>query len=154
MSRTGSRTTRSLSGGTGWRSDNRSGGGSDDAVWADSAYRSDVREEQLRERGYKRRVHRKRTSRRALNQQEQATKHRRSKVRVRVGQVFRDQRMRQVNTRVRTKGQGHGSNEDRTDESGLHYATAGISAQAAAGLLHGLIGRKSAETGGKRPIRP
>ncbi len=74
------------------------------SVWADSAYRSEAREEQLRERGYKSRIHRKGTSRRKLNQQEQATNHRRSKVRARVEHVFGDQRTLQGNILVRTKG--------------------------------------------------
>ncbi len=74
------------------------------SVWADSAYCSEAREEQLRERGCKSRIHRKGTRRRKLNQQEQATNHRRSKVRARVEHVFGDQRTRQGNILVRTKG--------------------------------------------------
>ena len=74
------------------------------SVWADSAYRSEAREEQLRERGYKSRIHTKGSSRRQLNQREQATNHRRSKVRARVEHVFGDQRTRQGNILVRTKG--------------------------------------------------
>ena len=76
----------------------------DRSVWADSAYRSEAREEQLREQGYKSRIHRKGSSRRALNKQEQATNHRRSKVRARVEHVCGDQRMRQGSILVRTKG--------------------------------------------------
>ena len=74
------------------------------SVWADSAYRSEAREEKLREQGYKSRIHRKGSSRRALNKQEQATNHRRSKVRARVEHIFGDQRMRQGSILVRTKG--------------------------------------------------
>lgn len=74
------------------------------SVWADSAYRSEAREEQLRERGYRSRIHRKGTHRRKLSQQEQATNHRRSKVRARVEHVFGDQRTRQGSILVRTKG--------------------------------------------------
>jgi IS5 family transposase len=74
------------------------------SVWADSAYRSEAREEQLRKQGYKSRIHRKGTSRRKLNEQEQATNHRRSKIRARVEHVFGDQRTRQGNILVRTKG--------------------------------------------------
>ena len=61
-------------------------------------------DEQLRKRGYESRIHRKGSSRRKLNQQEQATNHRRSKVRARVEHVFGDQRTRQGNILVRTKG--------------------------------------------------
>ena len=74
------------------------------SVWADSAYRSEACEEQLRARGYRSRIHRKGTRRRKLNQQEQATHHRRSKVRARVEHVFGDQRTRQGSILVRTKG--------------------------------------------------
>ena len=74
------------------------------SVWADSAYRSEACEEQLREQGYKSRIHRKGTSRRGLNKQERATNHRRSKIRARVEHVFGDQRTRQGNILVRTKG--------------------------------------------------
>jgi IS5 family transposase len=74
------------------------------SVWADSAYRSEAREEQQRERGYKSRIHKKGSSRRKLNKQEQATNHRRSKGRARVEHVFGDQRTRQGNILVRTKG--------------------------------------------------
>ncbi len=74
------------------------------SLWADSAYRSEAREKQLRQKGYKSRIHRKGSGRRQLNQQEQATNYRRSKVRARVEHVFRDQRTRQGNILVRTKG--------------------------------------------------
>ena len=74
------------------------------SIWADSAYRSQAREEQLREQGYKSRIHRKGSSRRGLNKQEQATNHRRSKIRERVEHVFGDQRARQSRILVRTKG--------------------------------------------------
>jgi IS5 family transposase len=74
------------------------------SIWADSAYRSEAREEQLREQGYKSRIHRKGNSRRGLNKQEQATNHRRSKIRSRVEHVFGDQRTRQGSILVRTKG--------------------------------------------------
>ena len=70
------------------------------SVWADSAYRSEAREEPLRAQGF----HRKGSSRRALNKREQATNHRRSKVRARVEHVFGEQRTRQDNILVRTKG--------------------------------------------------
>jgi IS5 family transposase len=76
----------------------------DRSIWADLAYRSEAREEQLFEQGYKSRIHRKGTGRRKLNQQEQATNHRRSKIRARVEHVFGDQRTRQGNILVRTKG--------------------------------------------------
>lgn len=74
------------------------------SIWADSAYRSEAREEQLREQGYKSRIHRKGNSRRRLNKQEQATNYRRSKIRARVEHVFGDQRTRQGHILVRTKG--------------------------------------------------
>jgi transposase, IS5 family len=74
------------------------------SIWADSAYRSEAREKQLRERGYKSRIHRKGTGRRSLNKQEQASNHRRSRIRARVEHVFGDQRTRQGNILVRTKG--------------------------------------------------
>jgi IS5 family transposase len=76
----------------------------DRSVWADSAYRSAAPEEKLREQGYKSRIHRKAYKHRALNKQEQETNHRRSKVRARVEHVFGDQRTRQDNILVRTKG--------------------------------------------------
>jgi IS5 family transposase len=76
----------------------------DRSIWADSAYRSEAREQQLSERGFNSRIHRKGTSHRHLNKQEQATNHRRSKVRARVEHVFGDQRTRQGNILVRTKG--------------------------------------------------
>jgi len=72
--------------------------------WADSAYRSEAREQQLSERDFNSRIHRKGTSHRRLNKQEKATNHRRSKVRARVEHVFGDQRTRQGNILVRTKG--------------------------------------------------
>ena len=75
---------------------------SDRSIWADSAYRSEAREQRLRERGYKSRIHRKGSSRRGLNKQ--ATNHRRSKIRARVEHVFGDQRIRQGGIPVRTKG--------------------------------------------------
>jgi transposase, IS5 family len=74
------------------------------SIWADSAYRSEARETQLRERGYRSRIHRKGTNRRSLNRQEQASNHRRSKIRARVEHVFGDQRTRQGSILVRTKG--------------------------------------------------
>jgi len=77
---------------------------SDRSVWADSAYRSKAREEQLREQGYKSRIHRRGSSRRALNKHEQATNHLRSKVGARVEHVLGGQRTRQGNILVRTKG--------------------------------------------------
>ena len=76
----------------------------DRSIWADSAYRSAAREEQLREQGYNSRIHRKGSKQRALNQREQETNHRRSKTRARVEHVFGDQRTRQGNILVRTKG--------------------------------------------------
>ncbi|HPR05784.1 MAG TPA: transposase [Denitromonas sp.] len=123
------------------------------SIWADSAYRPEAREEQLRERGYKSRIHRKGGSRRSLNQQEQASNHRRSKVRARVEHVFGDQRTRQGNILVRTKAQGPGSGEDWIDESDVKHATAGVPAQTPSRLLHGLIGRKPVEGGGERRTR-
>jgi IS5 family transposase len=77
---------------------------SDRSIWADSAYRSEAREEQLREQGYQSRIHRKGSSRRRLNKGEQAMNHRRSKVRARVEHVFGDQHTRQGGILVRTKG--------------------------------------------------
>jgi IS5 family transposase len=77
---------------------------SDRSVWADSAYRSEAREKQLRDQGYKSRIHRKGTKQRALNKREQDTNHRRSKTRARVEHVFGDQRTRQGSILVRTKG--------------------------------------------------
>ena len=74
------------------------------SIWADAAYRSEAREQQLREQGYKSRIHRKGNSRRGLNKQEQSTNHRRSKIRARVEHVFGDQRTRQGSILVRTKG--------------------------------------------------
>jgi len=74
------------------------------SLWADAAYRTEAREEQLRECGYRSRIHRKGSSRRTLNKQEQATNHRRSKTRARVEHVFGDQRTRQGSILVRNKG--------------------------------------------------
>jgi len=74
------------------------------SVWADSAYRSEAREERLRELGYKSRIHQKGSSRRQLNQKEQDANNRRSKVRARVEHIFGDQRTRQGSVLVRTKG--------------------------------------------------
>jgi hypothetical protein len=51
------------------------------------------------------------------------------------------------------EGQGPGAGEDRTDESHFGHATVAVSAQAAIRLLHGLIGRKTAEGRGKRRIK-
>ena len=76
----------------------------DRSIWDDSAYRSEAREERLRERGYKSRIHQKGISRGRLNNCEQETNHRRSKLRARVEHVFGDQRTRQGNILVRTKG--------------------------------------------------
>jgi IS5 family transposase len=76
----------------------------DRSIWADSAYRSEAREDQLREQGYRSRIHRKGSSRRGLNKREQATNHRRSKIRARVEHVFGDQHTRQGSILVRTKG--------------------------------------------------
>ena len=45
------------------------------SVWADSAYRSEAREEQLRERGYRSRIHRKGSSRRKLRIPLKVTSH-------------------------------------------------------------------------------
>ncbi len=74
------------------------------SIWADSAYRSQTREQQLQAQGYRSRIHRKPNRNRPLTQQEQAANHRRSKVRARVEHVFGDQRTRQGNILVRTKG--------------------------------------------------
>jgi IS5 family transposase len=76
----------------------------DRSIWADSAYRSDAHDEKLRERGYKSRIHHKGSRRRHLNQQEQATNYRRSKFRAPVEHIFGDQRTRQGDILVRTKG--------------------------------------------------
>jgi len=74
------------------------------SVWADSAYRSEARERDLRERGYKSRIHHKGTRRRGLNKQEQEANLRRARIRARVEHVFGDQRTRQGTILVRTKG--------------------------------------------------
>ena len=58
------------------------------SVWADAAYRSEAREERLRNHGYESRIHRKGSRRHALNQQERAANHRRSKIRARVESVI------------------------------------------------------------------
>jgi IS5 family transposase len=50
------------------------------AIWADFAYRSESREEQMRTKGYQRRIHQKGNSRRRLNKKEQTANHRRSKM--------------------------------------------------------------------------
>jgi IS5 family transposase len=76
----------------------------DRSVWADSACRSEAREEQLRENGYESRIHRKGSKYRALNKRERETNHRRSKVRARVEHVFGDQRTRQGSILVLTNG--------------------------------------------------
>ena len=77
----------------------------DRSIWADSACRFEAREKQLRELGFKKsRIHRKGSKPPALNQREQETNHRRSKTRDRVEHVFRDQRNRQGNILLRTKG--------------------------------------------------
>ena len=68
------------------------------SIWEDSAYRSAAPEQQPRGQGYHSRIHRKGSKRRALNQREQETNHRRSKTRARVEHVFGDQRTRQGNT--------------------------------------------------------
>ena len=75
------------------------------SIWADSAYRSEAREEQLQALGYKSRIHQKGSSGRQLNKRAQAANHRRSKIRARVEHVFGDQRTRQGSILVRTKGQ-------------------------------------------------
>ena len=74
------------------------------SIWADCAYRSEAREKQLQAQGYQSRIHHKPNRNRPLTQQEQAANHRRSKVRARVEHVFGDQRTRQGNILVRTKG--------------------------------------------------
>ena len=76
----------------------------DHSIRSDSADRSKARQEQLREQGYQSRIHRKGGSRRALNEQDQASNHRRSKIRARVEHVFGDRRTRQGNILVRTNG--------------------------------------------------
>ena len=103
----------------------------------------------MRERGYRSRIHCKGTSRRKLNQQEQATNHRRSKVRARVEHVFGDQRTRQGSILMRTKGKVRASGKDRADEPDLQHATAGVFAQAAIRLQYGLTDREPAQRGGK-----
>ena len=74
------------------------------SIWADSAYRSAEREEQLREDGYDSRIHRKGSKHRTLNQREQESNRWRSKVRARVEHVFGDQQNTQGGVLVRTKG--------------------------------------------------
>lgn len=74
------------------------------SVWADSAYRSEAREEKRRSQGYKSWIHQKGNSRQTPNGKEQAVNHRRSKIRSRVEPVFYDQHSRQGGgTLVRTK---------------------------------------------------
>lgn len=77
---------------------------SDRSIWADSAYRSAAREEQLQGQGHKSRIYREGSGRRALTKREQESKHRRSKTRARVEHVFSDQRTAQESILVRTKG--------------------------------------------------
>ena len=122
---------------------------SDRSVWADSAYRSEAREEQLREQGYKSRIHRRGSSRRALNKHEQATNHLRSKGRCPRRACLRRPAHAPGQHSGEDQGQGPGGGEDRADEPGLQHATAGVSAEAAIHLLHGLNGRKPADGGGK-----
>ena len=73
-------------------------------VYADSAYRSEATEEQLREAGYNSRIHRKNHRHHKLSKQDQQTNHRRSKIRARVEHVFGDQHTAQGGVLVRTKG--------------------------------------------------
>lgn len=74
------------------------------SVWADSAYRSKAREEQLRKRGHVSRIQHKGSTKRQLNKREQASNRSRSKVRARVEHIFGNQKMAQGTTIVRTKG--------------------------------------------------
>ncbi|WP_419600153.1 IS5 family transposase [Thiolapillus sp.] len=74
------------------------------SVWADSAYRSEKQEKQLKEKGYTSRIHYKGTRARALNKREQTANHARSKTRVRVEHVFGDQSNTQGGILVLTKG--------------------------------------------------
>ena len=80
----------------------------DRSIWADSAYRSEAREEQLREQGYKSRIHRKCNNRRGLNKQEQATNHRCAKMRARVEHIFGDQRTPPLSARWYGPRAGYG----------------------------------------------
>ena len=119
------------------------------SIWADSAYRPEAREEQLRERGYKSRIHRKGGSRRSLNQQERATNHRHSKVRARVEHVFGDQRARQGNILVRTKGKVRAAVKIGLMNLTYNMRRLEFQLRPHSPLLQGLIGRKPVEGGGK-----
>jgi IS5 family transposase len=77
---------------------------SDPSAWADSAYRSEAREEKLRAQGYKSRIHHKGDNRRRLNKKQQDANHWRSKIRSRVEHAFGDQHARQGGILVRIKG--------------------------------------------------
>ena len=57
-------------------------------IWADSAYRSKEREENLKERGYRSHIHHKGTRGHPLSEAKQVTNTRRSRVRARVEHVF------------------------------------------------------------------
>ena len=76
-------------------------GNSSGDVWADSAYRSALREALLRTANYRSRIHRKGSRGRALNAREKEANRKRSKVRARVEHVF----AQQSNRLVRTIGQ-------------------------------------------------
>jgi len=119
------------------------------SISADSAYRSEAREQQLRERGYKSRIHRKGSSRRSLNQQERATNHRHSKVRARVEHVFGDQRARQGNILVRTKGKVRAAVKIGLMNLTYNMRRLEFQLRPHSPLLQGLIGRKPVEGGGK-----
>ena len=67
-------------------------------LWADSAYRSAEREQQLREQGYRSHIHRKGHRGRKLNVREQEANRKRSRVRARVEHVFAQQQQRLVRT--------------------------------------------------------
>jgi transposase, IS5 family len=73
-------------------------------VWADSAYRSEECEARLKEQGYKSRVHRRGARDHPLSQRQQAANTTRSRIRVRVEQVFADQANSMGGKFVRTIG--------------------------------------------------
>ncbi len=67
-------------------------------IWADSAYRSEERERDLKDSGYRSHIHRKGSRKRALTEREQEANRKRSTVRSRVEHVFAQQQNRIVRT--------------------------------------------------------
>jgi IS5 family transposase len=68
------------------------------SVWADSAYRSQAREDSLREAGYRSHIHRKGARGQALNDRAKEANRKRSTVRARVEHIFAQQADRLVRT--------------------------------------------------------